>query len=154
MKKKILWVILAVVVAFGGYYGWQFWGQYKQYSYFQNLEKNYFRAMKGDTYGGKTPQETLDLFVAALKAGDADLAAKYFALDDNLSRQKWMDRLNDLKARGLLDDMAVDIERNEFYKDTESGAKQFLIYNSDRTDSLIISLILNAYSGVWKIESI
>ena len=31
-----------------------------------------------DTYGGATPEETLKLFVYALKAGDIELASKYY----------------------------------------------------------------------------
>src|SRR3989338_3241881 len=35
---------------------------------------------KNDTYGGKTPEETFDLYLAALKKGDLELASKYFSL--------------------------------------------------------------------------
>ncbi len=35
-------------------------------------------AMRNDTYGGTTPEETLQLFIAALEAEDLDLASKYF----------------------------------------------------------------------------
>src|SRR3989344_4310089 len=34
-----------------------------------------------DTYGGQTPEETLQLFIDALKAGDIDLASKYFVIE-------------------------------------------------------------------------
>jgi len=33
---------------------------------------------KNDTYGGKTPEETFDLYLAALKKGDLELASKYY----------------------------------------------------------------------------
>ena len=33
---------------------------------------------KADTFGGKTPEETFDMFLDALKKNDADLAAKYY----------------------------------------------------------------------------
>ena len=36
------------------------------------------KANTADTYGGATPEETLQLFVDALKAGDIELAAKYY----------------------------------------------------------------------------
>ena len=66
--------------------------------------------MTEDTYGGKTPQETLDLFVAALKAEDVDLASKYFMLDDSLSREEWLNTLVKFKEEELLDNMVEDIE--------------------------------------------
>jgi len=36
--------------------------------------------MSEDTYGGKTPEETLNLFIEALKKEDLELASKYFVL--------------------------------------------------------------------------
>lgn len=35
-------------------------------------------AQKNDTFGGKTPEETFDMFLAALKLGDIELASKYY----------------------------------------------------------------------------
>jgi hypothetical protein len=46
--------------------------QWKMYA--QGMEKAY----TADTYGGVTPEETLQLFIDALKAGDIQLAAKYY----------------------------------------------------------------------------
>lgn len=46
--------------------------------YYAALEKK----IKEDTYGGETPEETLQLFIDALKAGDTDLAAKYFVVEE------------------------------------------------------------------------
>jgi len=58
--------------------------------YFRDLQKKY----EQDTYGGKTPEETLALFIAALKAGNTDLAARYFIPDD---REKIFKDLQDEK---------------------------------------------------------
>ena len=69
----------------------------------------YDAAMAADRVGGATPQETLSLFIAALRAGDPAAAAQYFMLDDNLSRAMWVRQLNDVKRRGLLGKMADDI---------------------------------------------
>ena len=46
--------------------------------YVEALEKAY----REDQYGGNTPEETLNLFIDALKKGDTDLAAKYFIIDE------------------------------------------------------------------------
>ena len=40
-------------------------------------QENYQRAM-ADTYGGKTPQETLQMYIEAVEKGDYELASKYF----------------------------------------------------------------------------
>jgi hypothetical protein len=52
----------------------------------RELEKQY----ADDPYGGDTPEETLRLFIEALKAGDTDLAAKYFILD---KQEQWTEDL-------------------------------------------------------------
>ena len=43
-------------------------------------QEDYQRAM-ADTYGGKTPQETLHLYIEAVEKGDYELASKYFIGD-------------------------------------------------------------------------
>ncbi len=93
----------------------------------KQIQKSYVEAMTEDSYGGKTPQETIDLFVAALKANDAELAAKYFMLDEKSSRDNWLRALTQLKEQGVLPKMAKDV--NMASTNTE----------------------LNKYSGVWKI---
>ncbi len=35
-----------------------------------------------DTYGGKTPQETLQMYISAVEKGDYELASKYFTLEN------------------------------------------------------------------------
>lgn len=47
-----------------------------EYQRIEDLQKN-------DTYGGKTPEETLDLYIQALKAGDIELASKYVEISTN-----------------------------------------------------------------------
>jgi len=38
-------------------------------------------ALRADIYGGKTPEETVQLLIKALEAGDLDLAIKYYHID-------------------------------------------------------------------------
>jgi len=110
--------------------------------------------MTADTYGGKTPQETLDMFVDALRKGDIDLASKYFLLDENLSREKWVRYLEGVRSKNLLVQMADDFSSYKFYKSLYDGNQQFVIRNNDNTDNLIIDLRFNKYSKAWKIESL
>ena len=119
-----------------------------------DVERRYIEAMTADTYGGATPQETLDLFVAALRAADVELASKYFMLDDNLSRDKWVKTLNEIKNNNLLDEMADDFLSINFYKQLDDDKQQFIVYNDDKTDSIIINMQFNKYTEVWKIENL
>ncbi len=115
-----------VYIAINGYLS----GDQSQAGVKKELSQAYVTAMTADIYGGQTPQETFDLFVAALGANDPDLAAKYFILDDNLSRDKWTKALNILKDKGLLTKMA------------------------EETTFSSTNIEFNKYSKVWKIVSI
>ena len=76
MDKKLIikyflqFVVIVLVGAgifFGvGYYRYRTSPEYRQY---QDLLAQKERYM-ADTYGGDTPEETLELFISALKAGD------------------------------------------------------------------------------------
>ena len=80
----------------------------KNYEKYLAWQKNYEEAMTADTYGGKTPQETLNMFIEALKKEDVDLASKYFALDTDenskyyLTRKAWEEELINAKEKGDL----------------------------------------------------
>ena len=47
----------------------------------RQYEEEVYKAQKADTYGGKTPQETLQLYIDAVELGDYSLASKYFVID-------------------------------------------------------------------------
>ena len=102
-RKSELWrffggLVAIVVLVFAGLWGM---GQYERYLRTQNVqkladtlaenEKATYAQMMADTYGGKTPQETLSMYIAAVEKGDYELASKYFVLDkqaDELSSWK------------------------------------------------------------------
>lgn len=53
---------------------------------------------ENDTYGGKTPEETFDMYLAALKKGDLELASKYFWVE---RRKGQLEDLRGLKSDEL-----------------------------------------------------
>lgn len=119
--------------------------------------------MKADIYGGKTPDETLKMFIDALKKEDIELASKYFALNTNekseyyLTRKEWEFYLKEMKERNMLQQMAEDIEKNaKPLTETLDNTKEFSygLFDYDGTIGVLISLKFNKYSGVWKIESL
>lgn len=58
-----------------------------------------YQARLADTYGGATPQETLQLYIAAVEKGDFDLASKYLITDEQNGE---INDLNSLKAKNNL----------------------------------------------------
>src|SRR3989344_3765934 len=79
-----LFIILAVISPVGRSFIFYYW---------MGLKANWMqeRAMKeilNDKYGGKTPQETIDLYLGALHKGDMELAAKYI-FRDPIDPSRW-----------------------------------------------------------------
>jgi len=156
-----------VVVGLGGYMTWQqFFSaearNAKNIEAYQAYVKRGEDAMRADTYGGKTPQETLNLFIDALKKGDIDLASKYFALETNekdpnyLTRKKWEDALKIAKDENRISEVVSLLERAEpdlKSANPQSGTAWFIVEENGEI-KVDIELTFNEYSGVWKIESL
>jgi hypothetical protein len=173
-SKKKVWVIVAavaaLVVVIGGIFIWE--------NYFsadakrsRQLRENYNKAeaamsafekaMREDTYGGKTPQETLDMFIDALKKGDVELASKYFMLDTNtqspdyLTRRKWEEGLVEFKNKGELENIIKIALSTKPDLEAAISTDYFVFSARDEKGILItdIDLRLDKYSGIWKIVS-
>ena len=85
----VIGVLLLLVVQ---YFRYRNSPEYQVTQNLKNLEKQYAE----DPYGGDTPEETLRLFVDALKTGDMELAAKYFVLD---KQQEWREDLAKIEEK-------------------------------------------------------
>ncbi len=124
----------------------------------QELEQ----ALRNDTVGGKTPEETIKLFLAALKAGDMNLAAQYFAIDTNersvyyLTRQQWIDALNYKQEKGEIGNIITTVEKMvPSQRDTGSkNSIDYVLLNKDGLAEYSMSLKFDIYSKIWKIESL
>ena len=100
-----------------------------------------------DTYGGKTPEETLQLFISALKAGDIELASKYFMVDEQI---KWTKNFEQIRDRGMFNQMIGDVERAKITK-RDVDRVFFTVANQNNEVTLQILLATNPYNKLWKI---
>src|SRR3989338_10487379 len=103
-----------VVFLIAAFYGLSWYGEWSLQRNIARIIEQQNRPYLEDTYGGKTPKETLDLFITAVEKGDFTLASKYFVLDkqeewekrlENGDRQKlnnWVDSLKRAQERGSL----------------------------------------------------
>lgn len=157
MKKKI-WllvglVILLLAIVWGVVWGPQtfsfYWYEYlnrKHLAEFEAIEEAY----RTDTNGGETPEETLDLFVEALEAGDAGLAASYFVPEKRGEMEKQFKA--GFKSGGV-DLLLGDLKRVE--TGTLVGDDRFEFVVLDNNQVLFsYSLIKNPNSQKWLIESL
>lgn len=105
------------------------------------------RADRADTYGGETPEETLALYLAALEAGDIELAAKYYV------PEKQVEVLSELtlgKQNGVLPKLV------NVYSTATSGKatleNKYFMSVSEPPYSFDFVFVLNTQTSKWKIS--
>ena len=113
--------------------------------YFEDIEEEY----RNDMYGGATPEETLQLFIAALEAGDIELASKYFLPDE---REKKKNDLQKAQQQNILSEV---IERMKMFDlDKEIAGKAFFsIVDANNIVEFEIILTRNQ-NNIWKITDL
>ncbi len=166
--RRFVVVFLGIIVlAAGSFFIWEkyFSQQAKlneqaqeNYEKYLTFQENYEKAMTEDTYGGKTPEETLQMFIDALEKEDVQLASKYFLLNTNekseyyLTRKEWEAGLRNVKKKDELESVLNQLSKVQLtFKDDEEALFKF--YNTNGDVVVLIELKFNKYSGVWKIES-
>ena len=149
--KTIGIVIAVIVVAIAIFFGTEYY-RYRQSpdyiaeQYFKQLEEAY----KNDAYGGSTPEETLQLFIDALKKGDTELAVRYFLISE---QDKWRENLNKIKGTGQLDAMISDLRRAERNK-SSSEEQVFFTAGNQKNEAVLDVDLVKLSTGKWKIRGL
>ena len=135
---------------------------------YQRLVEKMQAPYKNDKYGGKTPEETFDLFLDALRKEDVDLASRYFVIP---KQEGWKQSLGKLKEANLYKGMLSELEyaRVNWEGKTQENEARFS-YTVDVKEKQTLTLpdgskseflpgkygaeiIFEKYpSGVWKIS--
>lgn len=158
LSRRNLTIVLLTIVGFFGFlfalnYGLEKYNQNKQWQEikksaeaFQKAEQELSRQMMADTYGGKTPQETLDMFIAAVEKGDYELASKYFVI----ARQKeWNVELKKIKEVNKVEVFLKPVSEAKNSNGEYSDDKQsYSVYNPISVDFILYP------NGIWKISEI
>ena len=112
------------------------------------------KALREDTVGGKTPEETLQGFVEALKKRDFDLASKYMILEEQNKFRRELDEYSEERIEKIISslDKAYTIWEKELDRDDKKSYR-FNTEINDEEVSVRIEFKFNPYSNVWKIES-
>lgn len=101
-------------------------------------------------FGGKTPQETLKLFIAALEKNDLILAVKYFIPEN---REIESDDLTKLYETHLLGDLIKDLKSVKSGKSLNDSHYRFEVLDETGQTATELEFIKNQ-SGFWKIISL
>lgn len=146
LGKVFFGVVIIVFLSFFASLALDSYRQCKGEKRVGELEKQY----REDTYGGSTPEETLHLFIDALKAGDINLAAKYFVLE---KQEKMKQELEKSKENDVLKLLIQDLEKDKIGKELSPNAYQFNTYNNGVAE-FSYDLVLNPMTKRWKLESL
>lgn len=88
LLKSVLIIFLSCVVLVGLFWGWTVYDQWRGQKKIQEIAEGmqkakdeWYKMQMADIYGGKTPQETLNMYIDAVEKGDYELASKYFVIE-------------------------------------------------------------------------
>ena len=116
----------------------------------RSLQRELERPYRNDKYGGKTPEETFDMFIAALEKGDVELASKYFVLE---KQESWKQSLTAIKSQpDIYNEMLTEMKfaRANSRKDvgTNSAWFSYTMPGERIGEQLVFEMIFNR----WKIN--
>lgn len=160
--KILKWAGIAIVVA-GGFWYWnahnkpfvardfdEVAAELKDPKKIERYAKQLEEAYKKDFDGGDTPEETLNLFIAALKVGNTDLAAKYFLLEEQEKQRK---ELQVGKEKGNIDFFLSFLMKAENRSGNEDERAIMTVVENGKA-VMSIEFVRNPYTKKWKIESL
>ncbi|MDD2935182.1 MAG: hypothetical protein PHX25_01785 [Candidatus Pacebacteria bacterium] len=166
MNKKIVWglIVLAIILIFGYFYN-QKNEEFKLITdetemtefvmtHSQEELDEYYRKVDelkaSDIYGGKTPEETLQLYIEALKTGDMELASKYFRLEDQ-EKELFLYENTDVEE---MDNFVEILDNSGAVLCNESIESCELRGESNGQNVWMADFIKIEQSGLWKLKSL
>ena len=130
-KKSIILVAVFIFLAIFGWFIWQY--LYPSYQMWRigegnkKFEQGFTAMLKNDTYGGKTPEETYNLYVEALKRSDTEAASRYFYWERQVAQKT---KLDELITKGELNKYIADLPKWSEMREEEydvEGTKQYIL---------------------------
>jgi len=108
--------------------------------------------LKNDKDGGTTPEETLEMFTAALEKGDIDQASKYFVFEPKERREELIGLLEKIQKEGKFEALLEYLGKATLAKDSDTsyGYAGFSYLKNGRAE-IFVEITKSKYSTVWKI---
>ena len=150
--KFFLGLVAIVVFTFALLYGLGIYKRWAGQNAVQQLAEAMDKAQKdeyaremADTYGGKTPQATLAMYISAVEKKDYVLASKYFTFG---KQQKELDSWNGATSENIA----------KYIVALKQGLTTKGSYSTTKTEYVIEEQIIFDFfvypSGIWKISEI
>lgn len=149
MLKKIGKIVLLVLIFAGGFavgltskYYIDEWRAARNVALWMDSLDPY----KNDTYGGATPEETFDMYLAALKKGDLELASKYFWAERQKRQLEFLQKMkNNNESQVYIDEL--NSVKKDSWKKNESNNDAVINYSGHREKSRTV----DAFDTKWNI---
>lgn len=144
--------VIAGFVIFGLIRGQEFLASFLISRETKKIQRELERPYREDKYGGKTPEETFDLFLEALRKGDIELASKYFELEN---QEEWIEKLSQYKKDNSLSNFLKELERErrewQFIKnDGETAEYSYTVVVEEATKTKFGDQIIDIPPGEYK----
>ena len=105
-----------------------------------------------DTYGGDTPEETLELFIKALEDGDVELASKYTVVE---KQELLLGELKSSAKNGFLDNYINILIDSIKHKSHNKELNSYESRSEYKGENIFVArVILNTSTDKWKISEI
>lgn len=114
----------------------------------KKIEAEDYRLAMADTYGGKTPQETLQMYIDAVEKGDFELASRYFVKDKQEKELESSMQMSKDDIQNYINLLKKTIERFDDEGEYAPDKRYFSVY-----EPILIRILLYP-NGVWKIIEI
>ncbi|OHA15633.1 MAG: hypothetical protein A3A10_02210 [Candidatus Tagabacteria bacterium RIFCSPLOWO2_01_FULL_42_9] len=115
----------------------------------RQMEQEIYNKKAADKIGGKTPQETLDMFIKAVEAGDYELASKYLIIENQEEGKKELLALQQKNSLNLL----LNLLKNTKPDGDIINGNFRMKSQTDLGPYYFVRFVLYP-SGNWKIEEI
>src|SRR3989344_979801 len=156
---KILVGIVAVIALVSAVFAG--WGVFKQWQVrrgvenfaetLKRLEQEDYRRAMADTYGGKTPQETLQMYIDAVEKGDYELASKYLV---EIKGNEEIKKLSDLKNKDNLKLFLNIIKKAELDGNIDENEARMRAVVDEKEGPYYFIRFIKYPNNIWKIKEI
>lgn len=138
----IIFLVLGVVIGARAY---KLWKEVDDADLFAVKMAELKALQEADTFGGKTPYETLEMYISAVEKGDFQLASKYFVIEKQEEYLSFFRRLDNEKIKELIQRTNTAIQSEGSYSPNND---QFESGGSATID------LVKYPKGIWKITEI
>lgn len=155
--KKILigFAIIAgiYILAIIGIVGNVEYKKFKEKRSIKQWEESLKKPYKEDVYGGKTPEQTWQMFLTALKNNDIELASKYFVVEKQEEiKNRLQESIKLNRFESAIEKLSGKLIREKNYLQDKRAYFYIPIKNSEgEIEAYSVIFYLNPYTKVWKI---